>query len=157
MVPIMSWRHLVLVSTAAVLVTVAATLSGGQQAVAQTGGRTIAPGEGVICAWAIYTLASEVGTRCHPGEDVDVQAELQRSVSLIDAYVVANSNPHLTQQQVDEFKRTQGHVGEPLESLCQGDADQLYRSLAQQGALAIRDSVRSLLARSGEPTWGTCF
>lgn len=153
----MSWRHMVLVGAAVVVATVAALLSDNPRAIAQTSARTPAPGEGVICAWAIYTVALEVGTRCHPGEDADVQAELQHSVSMVDAYVTANTNPHATQQQLDEFKRSQGHVGEPLASLCHGDPEQLYRSIVQQGAPAIRESVSGLVSRPGEPTWGTCL
>lgn len=150
-------RIVVLLIAVVVATTVAATLSDKPRALAQTGPRTPEPGEGVICAWAIYTAAAEIGRRCHPGENAEAQEELQRSVSRIDAYVVANTNPHETQQQLDEFKRRQGHVGDSLEFLCHGFADQLYRSIAQQGAQAIRESVDSMVSRPGEPTWGTCL
>jgi len=127
------------------------------RALAQTGARTPEPGEGVVCAWALYTVAREVGRRCHPGEDVELQEALEQAVSEIDAYVVANTNPSATQQQIDEFKRQQGHVGASEEFLCRGDPSELYRSLAEQGAPAIRASLDAALSRPGQPTWGTCL
>jgi hypothetical protein len=96
---------------------VAATFVNDPHALAQSGARLPEPGEGVVCAWAIYTVASEVGKRCYPGEHAEVQAELHRAVSRIDAYVVANTKPPVTQQQLDKFKREQGHVGD-LSLIC---------------------------------------
>ena len=152
----MSRRHFVSLIGIVVTAAFAATFFSDPRAEAQ-GVRTPRPGEGVFCAWAIYTVVTEVGRRCHPGENAEVQAELERSVSRIDAYVVANTNPPVTPQQIEEFKRQQGHLGEPQESLCRGDPDQLYRSITEQGASAIRESVDGLVSQPGEPTWGTCF
>jgi hypothetical protein len=115
------------------------------------------PGEGVVCAWAIYTTALEVGTRCYPGEHVDVQTELRRAVSQIDAYVIANSKPPPTQKQFDTFKREQGNVGASREFLCRGDPDQIYKGFVGWGAPAISKAVNELVSRPGQPTWGTCL
>ncbi|MBL8543328.1 MAG: hypothetical protein JNJ63_05920 [Hyphomonadaceae bacterium] len=149
--------HIFSVLAVIVGATVASALLTTPRASAQDSPRASKPGEGVICAWALYTVASEVGRRCHPGEDVELQEELERAVSQIDAYVVANTNPHVTQQQLHEFKRQQGHVGDSEEFLCHGDAHDLYRSSVEQGASAIRAHVENMISRPGEPTWGTCL
>jgi hypothetical protein len=134
-----------------------AALGGEPFAFAQSGRRTPEPGEGVICAWALYSVATEVAGRCYPGQNVEVQQELVRSVARIDAFVIANADPQVTEQQVEEFKRQQGGVGADEELLCHGDAEQLYQSLAAQGASEIRQSIDTLVSRPGPPTWGTCL
>lgn len=115
------------------------------------------PGEGVICALAIYATVMEVGRRCYPEADAEIQGELARSVSRIDAYVLANTNGQVTQQQIDEFKRQQGNFGASEEFLCHGDPDQMYQSVVAQGVAELRRSTDELLSRPGEPTWGTCL
>lgn len=111
----------------------------------------------MICAWAIYTVMNEVGPRCHPGEDAAIQAEVARAVEKIDAYVLANLTPTPTREDLDAFKRKQGHVGAPAEQLCTGSAEEMYEALVAQGPAPIRQSVDELLERPGEPTWGTCL
>lgn len=136
---------------------IVASLLGQTLAFAQSGRRTPEPGEGVICAWALYSVAAEVGGRCYPDQNVEVNEELVRSVARIDAFVIANTDPQVTDQQVDEFKRLQGGVGAAEEFLCHGDAVQIYQSLAAQGASEIRQSIDTLVSRPGPPTWGTCL
>ncbi|MBI1251792.1 MAG: hypothetical protein GC189_10000 [Alphaproteobacteria bacterium] len=144
-------------AVALIAASVVASLLVQPLAIAQSGRRTPEPGEGVICAWALYSVAAEVGRRCFPGQNVEVNEELVRSVARIDAFVIANTDPQTTKQQIDEFKRQQGGVGADQESLCRGDAVQIYRSLAAQGALEIRRSIDTLVSRPGSPTWGTCL
>jgi hypothetical protein len=151
----MSFRHTVPAIALVVAAVAAAVFITDPRASADTLKRK--PGEGVICAWSVYTIASEVGGRCYPGQHFEVQAELRRAVSLLDAYVIANTKPPATQQLVDDFKRKQGHVGASTEFLCRGDPDQLYRAFVQQGASAIRNAVDDLVSRPGQPTWGTCL
>ncbi len=116
------------------------------------------PGEQVICIWAIYGVAAEVGKRCHANEDPGVQAELQRSLSRIREYVLANSDPAVTPEQVETFERNQTHSDAPQDAaFCRGDAEQLYQSITEQGEQTIRTSTDDLLARPGNPSWGTCF
>lgn len=133
---------------------IAATLF---QSLASAQTREYEPGEGVICALAIYSVVTEVGRRCHPAEDVEVQEELARTILRLDAFVLANTNGQVTQQQIDEFKRQQGHFGASEEFLCHGDADQMYRAVVAQGADELRQAVDGLVSRPGEPTWGTCL
>lgn len=117
--------------------------------------RTPPPGEGIICAWAIYAAAAEIGARCFPREAPEFQAELNRSVGRIDAYVLKNSKA--TPEDVARFKRDQGHVGYPKELICKGDGLQLYHSLKSVGAARLRAATDAAVGQPGEPTWGTCL
>jgi hypothetical protein len=104
-----------------------------------------------------YTGAMEVGRRCYPGQDIEVQEELTRSVSRIDAYVAANSSPSWTSEEIEGFKRVHGLVGASEEHLCRDDLKELYRSFVSYGAVAIRNDVDAMLARPGTPTMGECL
>jgi hypothetical protein len=112
-------------------------------------------GEGVICAWAIYAVLAEVGRRCFPDDAPEFQAELRSSVAKIDAYVAKNSKA--TPEDITRFKRDQSHVDLPKELVCQGDGVAMYQSAKRGGVAIIRQHTDSLLARAGEPTWGTCL
>lgn len=121
--------------------------SAGSGAVTSPQEREAPPGEGVICAWGIYSFVSEVVERC---------AELKRSVERLDAYVRANSE--ITPEQFDRFKREQANVGAPESAICQaGVADGLVDSLTRVPVHDLRASIDELVARPGTPTWGTCL
>ena len=115
------------------------------------------PGEGVICAWAIYSAMIEVASRCFPGEHADVQVALRDGVSRIDDYVRRNGEPPPSEEDIARFKREQGLVGAPTEQLCHGDAVGMYHAIAAQGAEKIRESIDAVVARPGRPSWGTCL
>lgn len=118
--------------------------------------RIAPPGEGVICAWAIYSLLDEVGSRCFPGRDPAHQAELKRSVAQLDSYVARNAKD-LSADEVAKFKRDQARVGAPKELLCRGDPLMMYEAFRDQDPAELRRSVDAVVARDGAPTWGTCF
>jgi hypothetical protein len=124
---------------------------------AQTEPRESEPGEGVVCAWAIYSAMAEVGGRCLPEEDLEFQEELQRSVARIDEYVLLNASPPVTVEQVAEFKREQGNTDSTTEHLCGAEMIGYFRSFAEQGADSVRTATDQMLARPGNPTWGTCL
>lgn len=113
------------------------------------------PGEGVFCAAAIFALAAEVGARCFPGQDPDLQAELRQSVAKIDAFILQNSTT--TAAELETFKKEQAHVGAPAALLCQGDASDIYLGLRRGGPKPIRENADLLVSRPGPPTWGTCL
>lgn len=117
-----------------------------------------APGEGVFCAWAIYSVVEQVGRRCAPDASPQVQAELRRAVVALEAYVVANST-ELGPDEIQQFKAQQGGVGTPDALLCQGDALMMFETLAQRdpSGTELRASVDALVSRPGEPSWGTCL
>lgn len=58
----MNAGHAVLTIGAVVAAIFAVTFVNDPRALAHSGARGPEPGEGVICAWAIYTIASEVET-----------------------------------------------------------------------------------------------
>ena len=129
-----------------------------QRASAQVNDRTPPPGEGVLCAWAIYAAIATVGQKCHPGEDPEFQSALGRTIARFDAYVLANSTPSATPAWIDAFKRQQGSQDTPTAALCANkDAENMYQALLKAGANEIRKSTDELLARPGNPEWGTCL
>ncbi len=145
----MKVRSVWIASGLALLTCAASTSSTGQVS------REAPPGEGVICAWAIYSLVEEVGRRCAPERYPEAQAELRRTVQRLDDYVRANSE--LTPEQIAQFKSEQAHVGAPEAELCQGDALQMFERLAEVNPVELSASVDAMVARPGEPTWGTCL
>lgn len=117
--------------------------------------REAPPGEGVICAWAIYSLVEEVGRRCAPGRYPEAQTELRRTVQRLDEYVRANSD--FTPEQIAQFKSEQAHVGVPEAELCQGDGLEMFEHIAQIDPIELSTGIDALVARPGAPTWGTCL
>jgi len=114
-----------------------------------------APGEGLFCSAMFLIVAAEVGRRCFPEKNAIVHAELERSIGLIDAYVLRNSSA--TKGQLAAFRSRQDGMGESNEQLCQGDRLMLYNKIVSVGADTIRAQTATLIARPGKPTWGHCL
>jgi hypothetical protein len=112
------------------------------------------PGEGVFCMYAFLVVAQQVGRRCFAGQDSDLQAQLDASVSAFDEYVRRNSDA--TPADIAKFKADQGHEGAPSAVLCHGDALRLYEMFRSKGATFVRSWSESMVARPGRPTWGDC-
>jgi hypothetical protein len=138
------------------LAIIAATgLTAFSSAPAQTQ-RETPPGEGVICAWAIYSFVSDVAERCPTGASVELKAELARSVERLDAYVRENSD--ITPAQFEAFKREQANVGRPEAEVCGASvADGLVEGLTHMPVDELRTFIDEAVARPGTPTWGTCL
>jgi len=112
------------------------------------------PGEGVLCLWALTSVASEVGKHCSRKNDPAFQSVLESSVALMDQYVLANG--HIGVEAVVKFKSQQGGVGQSAAKLCTGDGIQLYDNLHAQGSAVVKEGVQKAVARPGMPTWGDC-
>lgn len=112
-------------------------------------------GEGIYCAWALYGFASEVGSRCFPGQDQDFQANLRQSVARLETFVRQNSR--VTEEEIATFRKDQARVGGPEALLCHGDGPAMYKGLLEQGGARISASVDKLVSRPGKPTWGDCL
>ena len=112
-------------------------------------------GEGVICALGIYNAMAEVGRRCLDGQEPEFQAELDRTVSQIDEYVLRNSDT--SRADLMAFKREQALLGEPEAEVCRPEPIGMYRHMASAGAASLRASTRQLLKRPGKPSWGDCL
>lgn len=113
-----------------------------------------APGEGVLCAFALTSVAAELARQCHAGENPALQADLDNMVSRFEAYVLANSES--TPEQVASFRREQGGSGASAEQLCHGEMAGIYPRFAERRAEIIRQTDR-LLSRPGPPRWGDCL
>jgi hypothetical protein len=116
--------------------------------------RERALGVGVLCLWGITNGAAEIGRQCRPGQNLAFQAELERSVSRFDDYVLRNG---LTPEQVAQFKREQGLSGTPQAALCTGELIAFYNHMSAQGPDGLRSEVDRLVSRPGRPSWGDCL
>ncbi|WP_298673266.1 hypothetical protein [uncultured Sphingomonas sp.] len=112
------------------------------------------PGDGVLCLWALTSVASEVGKHCPGKNDPAFQTALDQSVAVMDQYVLVNGRIDAT--GIAKFKAQQGGVGQSAAELCTPDKTQIYDHLHSQGADAIREAVRKAVARPGTPAWGDC-
>lgn len=110
------------------------------------------PGEGVICALAIYSAVAEAGSRCRTSQDAKFQSELREMIASLDDYILRNGD--LTAEQLRQFKASQAGVGIPTERLCKSDAVKMYDAMR---ARDVRSQLEKLLARPGKPTWGACL
>ncbi len=114
-----------------------------------------APGQGMLCMWALISGAAEAGDRCFTGKDQAFQAQLHDLVAKMDAY--AAKNGPATPDQIAGFHQDQGLRGTPTTALCQGEAPKFYTHLRDAiGPVKVRTMVESMIARPGKPTWDTC-
>jgi hypothetical protein len=113
-----------------------------------------APGEGVLCYWAIAAAAQQVGSRCPGQAELPLQSALDESVAALEAYVAANG---MSPAEIVAFKHGQGMDGRLNAELCSGDTLQLYSEMSKGGPEAVRKATRDLTARPGKPSWGDCL
>jgi hypothetical protein len=131
----------------------AASAIANQNPIPPADGQEQRPAAGVLCVWAIVSVAAEVGRRCRPGGDPAFQAELERAVSRFDDYVLRNSDA--TPEGVARFKMEQGGADDP--ELCRSDGVGFYDHLASVGRQELREQIEVLLSRPGRPEWGACL
>ena len=120
--------------------------------------RETPPGEGIICAMAIFGVIAEIGRRCYPDSLPEFQEELRQSLARMDAYVLANSD--MTPEDLERFKADQTGASVPDAELCSSDFASIYTespSAETTDAGEFRSYVDQLVARPGTPTWGTCL
>jgi len=113
------------------------------------------PGEGILCALALYSVANEVARVCRPSDPPQLGVELGHAVDRLTEYITTNGGG--TPAEVEEFKRQQGGVGRAADVLCKGDALMIYEGIRHMSPDALRLSVDSAVARPGKPTWGVCI
>jgi hypothetical protein len=149
----MELKRLTLAATLAVLAGSAQAGTAPETALSQPSVRE--PAMGTICAVALYTAVQEVGKRCFPGEDAEFQAEVDRAVARLDAFVLANSD--MGEAGLERLKREQSLVGAPEAELCTGDPVGIYRAFAAQGKESLRAEAEMLTARPRPAVWGDCL
>jgi hypothetical protein len=140
-------------SAAALLLLTGASVAADQSVPA--GETTTKPGDGVLCLWALTSVASEIGKRCPGKHNPDFQPALEESVDRMDRYVAANTK--WSAESIESFKRQQGGLGQDVANLCTTDGLQIYEAIRSQGAAALRASVSKAVARPGTPAWGDCL
>lgn len=140
---------------AALLVIAIASDSAGSTGQSNAARPGQAPGEGVLCLWAMTSVAAEVGRQCRAGANPAVQHELDDAVARFEAYVRRNSEA--TDAEIGEFRRRQGLGGADNSRLCHGDPLRAYDEMAAAGAERVRREVDRMLARPGRPAWGDCL
>jgi len=140
---------------AALLLAAIASASAGTTGQGDIARSEPAPGEGVLCLWALTSVAAEVGRQCRPGANPSVQSELEDAVRRFETYVRRNSDT--TDEEIAEFGRRQGLSGAGDARLCQGDPLRAYEDIAAAGDERLRREVDRMLARPGRPAWGDCL
>jgi hypothetical protein len=111
----------------------------------------------VLCAWGIYEAARAAGRACFDGQDGPFQAELERSISRIDQFILANSSRHITQAQLDERRRRGLEEVRQAGDICKGAAAQMYVALRTRGAAALGAGTDELLSVPREPVMNPCL
>ena len=108
-----------------------------------------AHGEGLICVWAIYSNLLEIGRRCGVTPSPAFQAELEGSVSRMEAYARRQSPARAA--DMAGFRRRE-IVGDTR--LCDADAVGTYHELSRTDPARVRQDVDEMLARSPPVEWG---
>lgn len=118
------------------------------------------PGEGVICAYVLYTMSQFIIETC--GWDrLPIDDAVDRAVPRIEAYILANaSDPSIVEQTRKNLR--DGRVlantwaeGE-LEAYCEVNAN-LESSRQMFTPAEFERNMDKLLSRPGEPTLGHCL
>ncbi|MEQ1499405.1 MAG: hypothetical protein ABL914_12180 [Novosphingobium sp.] len=114
------------------------------------------PGQGTLCALAIYSLVETVGQKCRAGQDPEFQAGIARIVDKYDAFMLANST--WTAQDLVEFKRKQAATDEPAEAVCKSENHVMFYDAMKKQDIKVQEAgVDQFVSRPGEPTWGDCL
>jgi hypothetical protein len=110
---------------------------------------------GPVCWAAIVEAIRQIGLRCHPNENPNLMAELERSNNAMGAMFLERG---WTPQQLEGFRRQMGETDETTEQLCANrDAEEMYRGFASADPAELRGTTEGMLARPGPPAWGTCL
>jgi hypothetical protein len=141
------------VAMAALLLLTSASVAADQSDPAK--GSATKPGEGVLCLWALTSVAADVGKRCPGKRDTVFQSALEESVGLLDRYVTANGN--WSAERIEDYKKQQGGLGPGKANLCSTAGLRFCDVMQSQRAAVLRASVRKAVERPGMPAWGDCF
>lgn len=110
---------------------------------------------GPVCWAAIVESIRQVGTRCYPGKNAALLAELDQANAQLGAMLLERG---WTPEQLEGFRGQMGEADTPTEKLCaNADAAQMYRGFASANPADLRATTEAMLARPGPPQWGTCL
>jgi hypothetical protein len=116
-------------------------------------------GGAVLCAWSIY-LQTQAATKVCGLTRTPTDDAIDRAITEVDAFIMANSSLHPTRAALDDFKRRTSESfvhslqSRDLQAYCRGEDLQAFRggSPAQ-----VEQSVRALLATPREPVLNPCL
>lgn len=111
----------------------------------------------VLCMLGLLEGVEKIGSECRAGEDPEFQHEVRRSIERIDQFVVENSVPRLTSEQVTAQRAARDRMVVPHVSLCGKDSVLIYQALRAGGADKLRASMTDLLSIPREPVINPCL
>ena len=116
-------------------------------------GQEITGGDaGFICIWGVYASMLEVGRQCRVQRIPAYEAELARSVSLMEDYARRRSPEGASHMADYRARQIDGE-----QRLCHADAEGMYRDLSRADPQLIRADTDRFLASSPPVEWGTCL
>ena len=113
----------------------------------------------VLCAWSIY-LETQAATKACGLLRTSADDSIDRAVSDIDGFIIANSSLRPTRAALEEFKRrtSEAFINDlrrrDLEKFCRGPDLKVFRG---GPPTSIASSVRALLAKPREPVMNPCL
>ncbi len=124
----------------------------GGDAAAEKAAKQHAP---VLCVWTLLLATQLVGQRCHPGEDPELQAELDKSISRVDAFIMANDHT-ATKERVDAFKQSFKDQSASVSICANPGAEAMYDDAKKAGPGKIHSDTDDLVAIPRAPTKEGC-
>lgn len=110
---------------------------------------------GPVCWAAIVESIRQIGARCFDGQDPALMAELGSANDALGRMFLERG---WSEQQLEGFRRQMGEADEPTERLCANkDAIEMYRGFASARQEDLAQVTAEMLARPGQPEWGSCL
>jgi len=111
----------------------------------------------VLCTWGILEAARTAERECFRDDDKAVEAELDRSISRIDAFIIHNSVRPVTPAAL-EAERLRGiQALHASGNICKSDAGKMYEAIRAGGASRLEASTTDLLSIPREPVINPCL
>ena len=107
---------------------------------------------GLLCSWSILAVMVEVGKQCQVAHNAAMQVEMERTVSLIEAYVRQRS-PERTAFMAD-YRARQRAAGA---GICRDVALDMYENFSRATPDAFRRETDRFLATSPPVETGDCL
>ena len=108
---------------------------------------------GLLCMWARISAAAHVGRHCRAGQNPALQAELEASITRIEAHVLQAGMP---QVDIATFRDGPGMGTADEAELCTGEPIIFYDRFVAAGPDGLKTETDRLLALPDPPGWGYC-
>ena len=111
----------------------------------------------VMCLWGLLEAARLAGDTCVGGGDAAFRAELARSITDVDAFILKNSSVSVTPAQLEARRAAGAEQVRRAGPVCTGGAHAMYEALRTRGATALRASTADALSVPREPVLNPCL